>query len=442
MSSARRTLQSVTVYKTQKAYPGFTLFSPMTQVPGNTWLIDMQGRLVHRWKLPGWVRLHADLLPNGNLLTAVEDVNAPPSSAPTVAKKAVEIDWDGHVVWQYDDPLMDAHDRKRSMNGNTLIMKYAEVPKEIAAKVKGGIPLGELAERVGDVLFGNVIREITPKGKIAWEWLGYEHFDPELDAIAPLQKRLVWPGINSLEELPNGDIMLCSFGCDNLFIIERKTGDIKWRWGKGHISMPHNPTLLDNGNILVLDNNRFHTQYFPPDYSRLIEVNPKTNEIEWEFKEENPVDFVTTYIGGCERLPNGNTLACEGAMGRFFEVNTMGEIVWEYIVPFYNHRDTLSPYGLSNCTFRCHRYGPDYPGLQGKKLQPEKLDLWNRLYGPQAFNPYAGPIAGETGQILVQGKAASELSQDPSSFYQESKPSSASADKKKKMESRMKRLGY
>ena len=55
MSSARRALQSVTVYKPHKAYNGFTLFSPMTQVPGNTWLIDMQGRFVHRWKLPGWV---------------------------------------------------------------------------------------------------------------------------------------------------------------------------------------------------------------------------------------------------------------------------------------------------------------------------------------------------------------------------------------------------
>jgi hypothetical protein len=414
----------------------------MTQVPGSAWLMDMQGRFVHRWKLPGWVRLHADLLPNGHLLVAVEDVDAPPSSVPTVAKSVVEIDWDGNVVWQYDDPFMDAHDRKRSRNGNTLIMKYAEVPKEIAAKVKGGIPLGDLTERIGDTLFGNVIHEITPDGKIAWEWLGYEHFDPELDAFAPLQKRLAWVGLNSLEELPNGDIMLCSFGCDNLFIIDRSTGDVKWRWGKGHISMPHNPTMLDNGNILVLDNNRFHNQYFPPDYSRLVEVNPKTNEIEWEFKEENPVDFCTTYIGGCERLPNGNTLACEGAMGRFFEVTTMGEIVWEYIVPFYNHRDTLSPYGLSNCTFRCHRYGPDYPGLQGKKLHPEKLDLWNRLYGPEAFDPSARPSPGAGAQASGQGEAADETPSHQSASWEESRPGSNNPDKKKKMEARLKRLGY
>jgi len=441
MSPARRALQSVTVHQPHKAYPGFTLFSPMTQVPGSTWLIDMQGRFVHRWKLPGWVRLHADLLPNGHILCALEDVGAPPSSIPTVAKRVVELDWDGNLVWEYADETMDAHDRKRSRNGNTLIMKYSPIPEEIAAKVQGGVPPAEILG-MDLPLHGNVIQEITPQGKIAWEWLGYEHFDFELDRFAPLQMRLAWVGLNSLEELPTGDIMLCSFGCDSLFIIDRSSGDIKWRWGKGFLSMPHNPTLLDNGNILVLNNNRYNVDYFPPDGSRVIEVNPKTNEIEWEYREENPVDFNTTYIGGCERLPNGNTLICEGGMGRFLEVNAVGEIVWEYIVPFYNHRDTLSPYGLSNCTFRCHRYDPDYPGLQGRKLDSDKLDMWNRLYGPEAFNPYLRPIGGYTAETLVKNKASSEIATDQSAATPAARPAAGSADKKKKMESRMQRLGY
>jgi len=306
--------------------------------------------------------------------------------------------------------------------------------------VQGGIPPQKILG-MDLPLHGNVIQEITPQGKVAWEWIGYKHFDPVLDCFAPLQLRLAWVGLNSLEELPNGDIMLCSFGCDNLFIIDRSSGDIKWRWGKGFISMPHNPTMLDNGNILVLNNNRYNVDYFPPEGSRVVEVNPATNEIEWEYRPENPVDFVTTYIGGCERQPNGNTLICEGGMGRFFEVNTTGEIVWEYIVPFYNHRDTLSPYGLSNCTFRCHRYDPDYPGLQGKQLDPDKLDMWNRLYGPEAFKPY-GPASGYTAQTLVEGKASSEIATDQSAPAPAARPTAGNPDKKKKMESRMKRLGY
>jgi hypothetical protein len=441
MSPARRALQSVTEYQPHKAFNGFTMFSPMTQVPGSAWLIDMQGRFVHRWKLPGWVRLHADLLPNGNILCGIEDVGAPPSSVPTVCKSVVEIDWDGKLVWKYDQDNMDAHDRVRLKNGNTMIMKYVPLPEDVAAKVQGGVsPMSIMG--VDLPLHGNVIQEITPQGKIAWEWIGYKHFDYELDRFAPLQMRLAWVGLNSLEELPNGDLMICSFGCDNLFIIDRNSGDIKWRWGKGFLSMPHNPTMLDNGNILVLNNNRYNVDYFPPEGSRVLEVNPTTNEIEWEYRPENPVDFVTTYIGGAERQPNGNTLICEGGMGRFLEVNTTGEIVWEYIVPFYNHRDTLSPYGLSNCTFRCHRFDPDYPGLQGKTLDSEKLDMWNRLYGPEAFNPNLRPISGRTAQTLVEGKTSSEIATDQSAAAAPAARPGSTTDKKKKMETRMKRLGY
>ena len=219
--------------------------------------------------------------------------------------------------------------------------------------------------------------------------------------------------------------MACSYTLDTIMIIDRTTGDIKWRWGRDIISMPHDPSMLDNGNILVLDNNRWHVMenYWPPDGSRVIEVNPETKEIVWEFKEENPVDFYTTYIGGCQRLPNGNTLICEGAMGRLFEVTAKGEVVWEYVVPFYSRKDTMAPYGLSNCTYRCFRYGPDFPGLQGKRMGTGDLDLLNRLYGPEAFSPGARPAwAGMETQSLTTNALPSE-SRKPVPGFEEKTPS-------------------
>jgi hypothetical protein len=36
-----------------------------------------------------------------------------------------------------------------------------------------------------------------------------------------------------------------------------------------------------------------------------------------------------------QRLPNGNTLITEGADGRVFEVTTGGDIVWEYVSPYF-----------------------------------------------------------------------------------------------------------
>jgi hypothetical protein len=40
-------------------------------------------------------------------------------------------------------------------------------------------------------------------------------------------------------------------------------------------------------------------------------------------------------VSSAQRLPNGNTLITEGADGRLFEVTTGGDIVWEYVSPYF-----------------------------------------------------------------------------------------------------------
>ena len=118
-------------------------------------------------------------------------------------------------------------------------------------------------------------------------------------------------------------------------------------------------------------------------HSRVIEIDPDTNEIAWEYRGDPPISFYSYHISGAERQPNGNTLICEGAPGRIFEVTPGKEIVWEYINPFmagsgYGVGGSLS--GLANSVFRAHRYGYDHPALQGKHLNPDNYANLNRLY--------------------------------------------------------------
>ena len=98
-------------------------------------------------------------------------------------------------------------------------------------------------------------------------------------------------------------------------------------------------------------------------------------EIVWEYTDSPVTNFYTSVGSGAQRLPNGNTLVCEASTGRFFEVTTSGEMCWEYVVPFY-YVNPRSTYGRTSMTFRCHRYGPDYPALQGKKLDPVLVDIF------------------------------------------------------------------
>ena len=56
-------------YDADKSYGGYTLFSPMINCK-TTYLIDMEGNIVHQWDTEYGPGAYAMLLPNGNLLRA------------------------------------------------------------------------------------------------------------------------------------------------------------------------------------------------------------------------------------------------------------------------------------------------------------------------------------------------------------------------------------
>ena len=60
-------------------------------------------------------------------------------------------------------------------------------------------------------------------------------------------------------------------------------------------------------------------------------------------------------MGNAQRLPNGNTLINEASFGRFFEVTRDGDIVWEYVNPFFGG----PPHAETNEVFRALRYSAE-----------------------------------------------------------------------------------
>ena len=420
MTIAQSHLPALRYFDPKKAYHGYTLFAPMGGKI--VWLIDMEGRIVHRWDVPYVPGCHGRLLPNGNLVYAGKVENAPLPDFGGSAGVMIDVDWNSNIVWKYEDPYL-SHDFYRMDNGNTMVLRWVPMPNEIATKVKGGVPG---TEREG-VMWSDALQEINPEGKVVWEWLGYEHFNPEIDVLCPLCPRDRWGQANACYVMPNGNIIISYAFMSLIEIVEKATGNIIWRWGlRGELGFQHNPTVLDNGNILLFDNGRH--RILAPDYSRVIEINPKTNEVEWEYMSNPPMEFYASFVGGAQRLPNGNTLICEGPKGRFFEVTPTGEIVWEYVNPIYN--DFLR-FGRTNMAFRAYRYGYDYPGLKGTGL-----DDINMLFGSKAFQATAPlpktPIAAPG--LMNAGKTQKA----PSIAEKERKEE----DLKKKMRNRLKNLGY
>ena len=362
----------VTIHDPSKAYNGYVLYSPHMQ--RNVWLIDMRGQFVHTWRLPRPLRFSGTLLPNGNMVCGGMVPEGPGYALPGSGGEVLELDWDSNVVWKYEDPYINSHEIARMKNGHTLICHMRHIPLDLAAKIKGGVP-GSERDTVDGVMWGDVLQEISPDGKVVWECPVYELLDPEIDIMCPLCPRNCWTYINSNVVLPDGNILVSLRFINTIAIIDKKKREIKWRWGSGELGHQHNATMLDNGNILVFDNglHRSGSGVGIGSYSRVLEINPKTNKIEWEYKDKCPTRFHTCINGSAERLPNGNTLICESTKGRLFEVTHNKEIVWEFFNPFHvDYKRTNA--GWINIVFRAIRYSPEYEGLKGRCLDPDRLE--------------------------------------------------------------------
>ena len=335
----------------KRVWPGFMLYTPLS---GPSYqLVDMGGNVVHEWAAPeGLITFYGTLLENGNLLAKFISGAELYGEQGGNAAVTQEIDWDGNVVWEYLDTLTH-HDHVRLANGNTIVSVSDVLNPDSASKIQGGTPNTEAND---GTIRGERLKEISPEGQVVWEWRGYDSLDLSSDVIPPARPRGVWLHCNAVEELPGGDLLVSFNTLSRLMIIEKSTGNIKWRLDRDITASQHNPTMLANGNILVFDNGANRNQ------SRVIEIIPETQEIAWEYTGAPPDSFYSFNISGAQRLPNGNTLICEGRSGRMFEVTQEHEIVWEFINPL-----VVSRLGLpSRQVFRAYKYSSDSPEIKNR----------------------------------------------------------------------------
>ena len=84
-----------------------------------------------------------------------------------------------------------------------------------------------------------------------------------------------------------------------------------------------------------------------------------------------------------------------------FEVTPEGEVVWEYINPMGRTADGGAvAYEIMadhvsdayNTIFKCRRYAPDYPGLEGRDLRPK--GLLTEIFPAATSRPSPAPPAG------------------------------------------------
>jgi len=310
--------QGVIFYDRERAFNGYTLVPPGDA--DDVYLIDMEGKIVHTWKVYG---VHGQyLLANGNL---IYDTTRTSRRFPRGIR---EIDWNSKEAWLY--PCLSHHDFHRLDNGNTLILAHETIYNPL---VYEGI------EPKNSIIF-----EVTPQKEIVWLW----HSDRHIEEL----KRLVgvkfprpaedWTHSNTVQELPDtplgrrdprfraGNVLFSHRNLDTIGVIDKQTQEIVWAWGPGELDYQHHSHMLPDGNILIFDNGPHRG------YSRVIEMEPAGGKIVWQYVADPPEEFFAPYLSGQQRLPNGNTFICSGGSedGRLFEVTPDGDVVWDFRNPF------------------------------------------------------------------------------------------------------------
>lgn len=359
-------LFGVRKYVPEKCETGYTLFSVAW---GYTeYLMDMRGLVVHTW--PVTHSNVAELLPNGNLLTHND---SDPSGW------IEELDSDGSVVWRWEGDerlkVPNHHDFYRVNEDEIVLLSKKEEPV-----IKGVYREGLEPE----CMKTDLILRINRRGDILWEFSLSDHLDEicELSGLPlpipyfywdgkSLQPRgpSDWAHTNTVEVLPStpsgerdsrfkaGNILVSFRALDIIAIIDPDKDAIVWCYGLGILDGQHQPTMMNNGNILIFDNGTYRG------YSIVREINPLTEKIVWEYIDKE--NFFSPLRSGVQRLSNGNTLICECDAGHLFEVTADRKIVWDFYSPFIGQ----GPHHLGKRIHRATRYSPSYvePLLKSRK---------------------------------------------------------------------------
>ena len=333
------------------ATPGCTLFSPIQS--REACLIDRSGEVVHRWAVSGKSTNWCMLLPNGNLWMVEKGTGRHPNRLASGAMR--EYDWEGNIVWEHLDDAQH-HDARRLPNGGCVYPAWERLDDDFAAAVGGGVPGSEPEGG----LWGEVVREVDARGDIVWEWR-MSRRDAERHPIHRNAERKVHGHCNTVDVLPDGDYLLSFKVLNLLLIVSRKTGEILWEFQDDRLGGQHDAQMTDSGTILVFANGLYASEF---SHSQVWEIDRESGEVVWKYQErKNPLNFYSTHLAGCQRLPSGNTLVCEGAKGVLFEATPDCEVVWQYVNPFWNAHPLFDNI---NWIYRARHYTPESPELAGR----------------------------------------------------------------------------
>ena len=427
---------------------GYTLLAGASN--NDVHLIDHLGRVAHSWQLENLIS-HAKLLDNGNLLAQLgtgevgsiaevdpnsnivwqythldplhHDFLKMPNGNMLLLMKGVKTREEAIALGVNPDIVPSEgmqHDyliemRPTGSEGGEIVWEWSALDYMVQDFDPDKSNYGDPSEHpeLIDANF-SAARYWSNANILAWTHINAIDYNPELDQIAlsPRHYSELWIIDHSAttEEAPTlkggnsgkGGALLYRWGNPRAY---RHGTTADQRLFRQHHTHWIAPELPGAGNILMFNNGYELGAYFP-EHSSIEEIVPPVDgygyrreqgeayppaEPVWSYTAETPTDFYSRVISGVQRLPNGNTLICEGMSGNVFQVTPDGKVVWQYVYPMDGDAPLkqgeeaslllrLPPGGdvvLRNALYRAYWYAPDHPGLRKYDLTPgDTIELY------------------------------------------------------------------
>ncbi len=320
-------VSGVTIHAASRVEPGVN-FVLSGHRPGAA-LIDMDGRVLHDWSLSfldAWPDQKEDsedenaqywraahLFENGDVLTIFEGLGM------------IKVDANSSVIWSRRN---NAHHDLQVLDDGRICTLTREA--HIVRRINPNTPILEDFVEILDAE-GNSLKRVSVLE--AFENSAYSN------ATGVLGMRRIGDifHTNSVEVLDGsladrlpafrkGNVLISLRKLSIVAVIDLDREEVVWALS-GLWKAQHMPRMLPGGTMMVFDNSGNEGR------SRIVEVDPVTQSVEWLYKGATPEDFYTQMCGANHRLQNGNTLIVESDFGRAFEVTETGEIVWQFINP-------------------------------------------------------------------------------------------------------------
>lgn len=337
--------RGVTVNVPGAASPGHTLYT--SGHSPSAMLMDLDGRVLHEWHLPYSAVWHdgaavkapvpdertyfraARVFPNGDLLVIYDGVGDTPHGY-----GMVKMDRDARPLWSYLERAHHAFDI--APDGRIVTLTHAITTHEITRAGYLRPP------RIDDflVVLSADGRELAKVPLV--ETFVNSRFEGMLgllpfylmngsgDFLHTNDVDVVTADIaRAFPFAREGEILISMREPGVLALVDVQAAAFTWAM-RGPWIGQHDPDFLANGHLLLFDNNGWFGE---GDRSRIIEFDPLTGGIVWQYTGTAEAPFRSPIRGVQQRLENGNTLITDTQHGRLLEVTPDQRIVWEFFNP-------------------------------------------------------------------------------------------------------------